>query len=262
MEKSPFLLLLTSKRLVLGTLVLFLLIQACALPRAIQTIQATPTAAVQGLPPTPIPSTPTPLPSPTPTPIPAARIEGGDYALFIGDWEGALDEFQTARSASLEPEIQAAALLGIGRVYYYTGDLARALDVLRELVGTYPASTYSPAAYFYLGQIYTSLTRYSEAIEAYTNYLSLRPGIIDTYILEWRGDAYFAMGNYSAALSDFLAAWQSPHLGEGFPLQIKIAETYSLTGDYATAILMYNDIYSRTSDDYTKARADYLLGQT
>ncbi len=30
--------------------------------------------------------------------------------------------------------------------------------------------------------------------------------------------------------------------------------------DYNTAIVIYNDVYTQTDNDYAKARADYLLG--
>jgi soluble lytic murein transglycosylase len=190
------------------------------------------------------------------------RIHSGDHALYNGDWDSALREYQAAQQSSPDPEIQAVALLGIGRAYFYAGDYARALDALRLLVDSYPDSPVRPDAYFFLGQIYGRLARYSEAAQAYLSYLAQRPGVIDAYVLEWRGDALFAAGDYAGALTDYLASLQSPQRGTGIPVQIKAAQTYAITGDYATAILMYQDIYGHATDDYLKARVDYLLGQT
>ncbi len=58
---------------------------------------------------------PTPTPPPTPTPIPAVHIESGDHALLNGDWDQALVEYNAALQNGDDPEIQAAAQLGVGR---------------------------------------------------------------------------------------------------------------------------------------------------
>ncbi|RPI34874.1 MAG: hypothetical protein EHM70_01440 [Chloroflexota bacterium] len=217
-------------------------------------------------PPTPTP-TPTATPIPTPTPVPAVRIETGDHAILNGDWETALSEYQAAwdssgQQASPNPDIQAAALLGIGRTYYLSGEYASALDYLRMLTDQFSGSEHRAAGYFFLGETYAALSRYAEAADAYQQYLMLRPGLIDAHIFELRGNALFAAGDYPGALNEYQAALQSPQLGDTSELQVKLARTYAITGDYATALVMYNDIYNRTSSDYLKAQIDLLLGQT
>lgn len=224
----------------------------------------TPTASPS---PTEPPFTPTPTPSPTPvptpTPIPAVRIASGDKALFNGDWDEALREYSAVQTSQPDDaEVQAAATLGMGRAYYLSGDYARALSSLRSLVDDYPDSAHRAAGYFFLGQTYNSLARYSEAADAYLNYMALRPGVIDAYILEMRGDSLYAEGRFAEALNDYNAALQSPRTGDRGQLQIKTARAYALTGDYATALVMYQDIYNRSTNEYAKAQLDLLMGQT
>jgi soluble lytic murein transglycosylase len=186
-------------------------------------------------------------------------VDSGDHALFIGDWESAIREFSAA-AASSNPEIKAAAALGLGRAYYYSRDYAKALSFLREVVENYQHYDQVPAAYFFLGETYVALARHSDAAEAYFNYAALRPGLIDAYVFEKRGDALLASGNYAAALADFQAALQSPRTGDRIPLQIKTARSHALTGDYATALVMYQDIYNRGSD-LTRAQVNLLMGR-
>lgn len=213
--------------------------------------------------PTSTPSpTATPLPTPTPTPQPTARIAIAEHYLFLGDWDSAMREFKLAQSASQEPEIQAAALVGIGRTFFSMGENAAALDPLRELLQDYPASSHAAEAQFHLAQVYASLARWQDAADAYQAYLSLRPGIIDAYVYEQRGDALFAIADYPAAVIEYQNAVNSPRLTENFSLEIKLARAYGLTGDYATALIVYDDIFARSTSEYTKAQVSYLRGYT
>lgn len=205
-------------------------------------------------------STPPSTPPPTPTPLPAARVTLGDQALFYGDWEAALDEYQTALETSSDPEVQAAARLGIGRTHFLAGDYEQAQDVLEKLTVDESAFAYLPEAYFFLAQILNAQENYSEAAEAYARYLEFRPGVIDSAVQARRADALFAAGDYPGAIAAYQAAIQAPHLELGEDLEISLGRAYELSGDPATALVAYQDIYSRTTDDYVKARMDLWIG--
>jgi soluble lytic murein transglycosylase len=259
-----------------NTLSLFLL-AACLLAACTLPSQATPEPT---LPPPPT-SGPTPtlaeaaLPTPQlqlptvtalpPTPSsPTQPLADADHALFNGDWDTARTAYQQAWDSATtagNPEVQAAAQLGLGRIYYLTGDYHSALKTLRDLVDKFPKSESTPAAYFFLGQTYEALTRYLEASDAYLSYLALRSGVIDAYVYEVRADALFAAGDYPSALKDYLAAFNSPRLNNPLPLEIQIARTYAIIGEIPTALVMYTDLYQRAEDGYTKAQIDYLRGQ-
>ncbi len=223
-------------------------------PTATPRPSATPTAT-----PTPLP---TATPTPTPTPIPAVRIQNGDMALFDGDWDTALQEYQTARQAAADDaNIQAAALLGIGRTQVAAARYQDAMGTLQELIKNYPNAPQIPAAQFTLAQAYNGLQQYSDAAQAYLDYMAQRPGVIDGYVLDLRGDALFAAGSYAEAAKDFQAAMQAPSLNDSSLLQMKLARADSVGGDTATALTLYDDLYQRSSDDYTKALIDLRKGQ-
>ena len=195
------------------------------------------------------------VPNPTPS------IVAGDQAFWEGDWEQALQAYTFALENSSEPEVKSAALLGLGRTRYKMGDYIGVLNALRPVVEEYPNTVVLADAYFEMAQTYSALNRYQEAADAYASYLSLNPGVIDSYIYEWKADSLMADGNYSSAILDYQKAIAAPRVGESLSIQVKIGKAYAALGDYTTAIVAYTDVFSRTTNDYIKAQTDYLLGQ-
>lgn len=233
---------------------------ACNFP-TYQSTRPTPTPSATPSPvftPTP---TPTPTQPPTPTPLPAARIQLGDQALLSGDWDAARREFQTALETSPDSEIQYAARLGIGRTHYLARDYEQAEQALDDLIGEAGDSPVLAEAYFFLGQVLDTQERYPEAAEAYAKYLQFRPGVVDGYVQELRGDALQAAGDYAGAIAAYQAALTAPRLNPELGLELKLASAYEMSGDLPTAIVAYQDIYERTSNDFTKAHMDLRLGQ-
>ncbi|MBN1535524.1 MAG: tetratricopeptide repeat protein [Anaerolineales bacterium] len=212
------------------------------------------------LPPAPT-SPPTITPEPTPTIPPTARIANGDTALENGDWDIARREYGDALQISQDAQIQTAALLGMGKTSYQSNDYQTAEEAFTSLIQNYPQSTDLPYAYFGLGQTYMAMERYGEAADAYLNYMAYHSGIIDAYALNLRGDALKAAGDFVGATNDYRAALQSPGLLDDIEIEIKLAHTHAIAGDYDTAIAMYQDIYNRTASDYTKAQIDLYVGQ-
>ena len=207
-----------------------------------------------------------PVLPPTSTPVifslPAISIEDGDRALFYGDWESALQAYSSTYQNNSDAEIRSAALLGMARTYYHQAAYQTALDTLQRLLVDYPDADEIPAAHITRALAYTALEQYLTAADAYGSYLSLRPGLIDAYVHEWRGDALSAGGDLAGAIGAYQAALSAPRLGDSLPVETKIANAYYLQGDYATAIIAYQDIYTRTNNDFTKATLDYLMGQS
>ena len=217
---------------------------------------------VQPLQAPPLPTlTPTPTLPPLPTPLPAARIASGDQAYFSGDWDRALLEYETALATSPDADIQSAALLGLGRTRTQAGDPTGAVEALNRLIQSFPQSAHTPFAYFALGEAYAAQGRHSEAADAYLNYLTLRPGLVDAYVLNIRGDELQAAGRFGEALIDYRGALQAPSFLDNLSIEIKIARSHSAVGDYDTALGMFQDIYNRTDSDFTKAQMDLLMGQ-
>jgi soluble lytic murein transglycosylase len=252
------------KKLLFTMLLLVLSVQACSLP-LLAPVTSTPTATplpTSTTTPSPTPTaTPTPIPTFTPTPAPEVRVASADHALFNGDYATALTEYTSAYNLSSDPAIQAAALLGQGRVHYLTGVFPNALNEVRSVTTDYPGSPQAADAYYFLGETYMQLFRYTDAADAFASYLIVRPGVLDAYIHERRGDALTADGDYSGALAAYINAIQSPRLPTDFSLELKLAQTYLILGDYDTATVVYDDIFNRTNSDSTKAQVDYARGQ-
>ena len=210
------------------------------------------------IPPVPI-VTLTPTPSPTPTPI--VRIENGDKSLFNGDTENASLEYRAAFKDSTDPEIQAAALWGLARAQAIEGRHVDTLATLQQLITGYPTSIQLAHAFFLQGQTYFQMQRYVEAAAAYQSYLNAKPGVLDSYVQQLRGDALAAAGNYPDALTAYTAAQAAPHLDDAQALQIKIAQAHAQIGDYTPALALYDTITTNTTNDYTRAQMDYLSGE-
>jgi soluble lytic murein transglycosylase len=206
-------------------------------------------------------ATATPLPSPTPTPSLEARVEAGDLAFFYGDWDLALQEYQRTFNESTDPALQAAALLGLGRTYFEMALLDEAKESLETLISLYPNESQLPSAIFSLANLHQVLGNSSESAANYEAYLVARPGVIDSYVLEWIGDAYLSAAAYSDAVTAYQAAMDQPRLSDPSALLSKIGDAYFLTGDYQSAILTYQNLFLTTNNDYVKAQMDLSIGR-
>ncbi len=238
-------------------IMLMIVLTACSMP---STPPSTPT-------PTHAPLT-TPLPTEEPTSTPTAVITtssqpeqpDGQFALFMGDYDQAIQQFLTAVESSSEPEIQRINQLGLGQAYYLKGNYGTALDFLRLASESSNPVTASQAFYF-LGEVYTLLERYQEALDAYQAYLNLRDGVIDTHILEKQGNIYNLLGQYEQAIEAFQAAFLADSGEDSESLSVKIAVAYDNLGDKDTALALYKDIYNTSDNDYIKAQMDLLIGR-
>ncbi|MFN8411389.1 MAG: tetratricopeptide repeat protein [Anaerolineales bacterium] len=199
-------------------------------------------------------------PTITPTPLPTARVGVGDHALFNGDFENALIDYQTAYQDSPDPLIRAAAKWGEARVYFAEENYEDSLNAIQTLVNEYPSSVYVSQSYFLRGLAQYRLENYQAAADSWQTYVTLRPGYLDSYTQEYRGDALFNIGNYAEALPAYKAAIQAPHLGDAVYLDMKIASTYAKLGDATSALALYDGVTARATNDYVKAQAAYETG--
>ena len=200
--------------------------------------------------------------TPTLTPTPELRVSAGDASLFNGDYQLARQEYQNAYSASNDEIVRASALWGLGRVEYLSGYFDQSLQYLSELITNYPGTKYANLGYFVMAQSYDALHRFSEAASAYSQFLSTNPGVIDSYILEVRGDSLANNGDFSDALVAYQESLKNQRAGETFTLEIKIAKMFSSIGDTVSSLAIYNDIATRATNDYLRAQMDFLIGQT
>lgn len=199
-------------------------------------------------------------PTITPTPLPVARVSEGEQAFFNGDYDLALLNYQVALQDSPDPLIRASAKWGEARIYYAQGRYNETLTALQTLITEYSQSPQFPQAYFLQGFVYYKLENYSAAADAWQTYLILRPGVLDAYVQELRGDALYNAKNYAEALPSYTTAIQAPSLGDDTVLDLKVAATQSKLGNHEIAIALYDGIIGRASSDYVKAQALYEAG--
>ena len=250
MQKFSWILLLGLVTLLLG----------CSLPQA-QPAAPTPTPGPSPTP-TPIPSpTPAPTPVPTATPLPAARLVTGNKALANGDYSLAHQEYEAALALNTDETIRAEALWGLGKTDFLDESFPAALESLRALTQTYPESPAGMRGWFLLAETYAALGRYQEAADAYQAYLNARPGLLDAYIQAKRGDALTAAGNTLGAQQAYLAAEKAEGQVDPTGIRVSLANTYLNSGEPATALKMYDEIYDATTNDYLKAQMDLLSGR-
>jgi soluble lytic murein transglycosylase len=204
---------------------------------------------------------PSPTPTITPTPQPEARITLGEKDILSGDYDAALNEFWQARSQSTDPEIIAAAQLGVGRILLLQKDYRGAVDQLTWLLTNFSDGKTRNEAYFFIAKAYEGLGEYRLAADAYQNYLNALPGSLDSEILEMQGDALMQAGDYPAAKISYLQAVEKALPEAVEPLSIKVAQAASAAGDDADAISRYLALYESSTTDYIKAQVNLLLGQ-
>ena len=248
------------RKKLLPFLIVILFTISCNNPVSVK-VFATPTPAATATASTTPTAPPTPTPMPTPTPPPAVRVEIAEQSLFLGNYETARREFQNAQNSTGDPEVQAEAALGIGRALFLSRNYSTAIDALESLVATYPDSPQAANAYFFLAQCYEASQVYDLAAEAYTKFLELRPGVLDAYMQEKRGDAYMAAGNPAAAVQAFEAATQAPQEGVTTWTELKLGRAYAAAGDFSNALTRYLEIYKTSDNDYARAQANFLMGQ-
>ena len=151
--------------------------------------------------------------------------------------------------------------LGIARTHFLSGDLAVAQEQLETLISATSDFPQLAEAYYFLGQVYEAQGDYQAAAQSYAEYVELRPGVIDSHVNELRGDMLSAAGDHLGAIAAYQAALAAPRLNSSLDIEFKLAQAYEYSGDGATALVAYQDLYSRTANDYLRARLDYLIGQ-
>jgi soluble lytic murein transglycosylase len=228
---------------------LILSLSACAQP-AVEQPAGDATSEAEA----PTESEPTPAPTPTATPTPVQMADEGDRAIFAGDYELALQTFQSALDGSTDAAVADKAHLGIGQAYYSLGSYAAALDSLR-IAATSEDPVLAARANYLMGQTFTALERYDEAQSAYDNYLALHPGLIDSHVYELKGDLFNLTGAYVQAITNFQEAYRTDPDGGSDTQAIKNS------GDTETALSLYQDLYNTTDSDYTKAQMDLRIGR-
>jgi tetratricopeptide (TPR) repeat protein len=151
--------------------------------------------------------TPTPQILPTATLPPQIAFHDAESALRNGDYETAVDFFESViRQQDADPDLRAGAMYGQGEAALREGLYAQSVEALTAFVDTYPQDPRFAQATFLRGDAYLGMSEWTLAITDFSTYLTLRPGLIDSYVQERIGDAYLALGDPQQSLDAYTKA--------------------------------------------------------
>lgn len=247
-------------RILFPILAVMLAVISCRSPFAARTVTTPIPLETPTLQTPPAPTATATLP-PTPTPPPAVRVEQGEQALFLGNYDRAWREFVDAQNNTADPAIKAAAALGVGRSLYLARNYSTAIQTLEDMLTAYPDSADAASAYYFLARSYEESDLYELAANAYAKYIELRPGTLDWYMQERRGDAWSSAGNPAMAVEAYSAAIAAPQDRSTIWIQLKLGKAYAALGDFTNAITTYLSVYEASDNEYARAQANFLLGQ-
>jgi soluble lytic murein transglycosylase len=221
---------------------------------------ATPVAAA----PTNIPATPTPTSPPTPTVEPALLLQQGDRLRLNGYYEQAIFAYQEVSQGgdTVPADRRAEALFRQGQSAVLEGLFGEAVAPLTDLINTYPSNPNTPQAYFLRGDAYLGLSQWANAITDFQTYLSLRPGLVDSYAHERIGDAQLALGQRDTAIASYTQAINANRsLVPLLALRERVAQIYISGGQTTEAVAQYDAILAVAQNPGYRAQIEYRAGQ-
>ncbi len=249
------------KRLTLSLLAVALSLLLAACRQTPEGAAQPPTDASTPPPPT---ATTEPAPTPTPTPLPIEAVHQGERDLRNGDWDSAIAAFeQVLADPGASDDERAMARIGLAHAALRSGDFAGAEEALNAFLAEHPEHPDAAQASFLRGEAKLGLNDWAGAIADFETYLSLRPGIIDSYVYERIADAQLAAGQQSDALASYdraLAAERS--LVSRLQLREKVAQVNRSLGNTGGAVAQYQMILDEAQNPFYRATIEYYLGQT
>lgn len=210
-------------------------------------------------PPTPPPTIP-PAPSATSAPVdPAVLLSEADRAMQNGYMENAIQAYQQVVSLADAPaELRAAAAFSLALAALREGLFDSAVNSATTLIALAPGDLRAAQALVVRGDAYLGLSQWQAAIQDYEQYLTLRPGVIDSYIHERVGDARLALGQVPEALTSYqLAALASRSRVPALALREKVARVQLANGQVESALAQYDAILAEAEN--TSYQADIEL---
>lgn len=208
--------------------------------------------------------TPTPQPTATPNIPPEAGLRIANQLWLNGYYEDAIAAYQSVlANPSASADTRATAALNAGRAALREGLFDVAVGVLTLLINDYPDDLRAQQAYFLRGDAYMGLSRWTEAINDFRQYLRLRPGIIDSYAHERIGDSFLAIGFFDDALASYRQATEANRsLAPLLRLREKVAQVYLSAGDTAQALAQYEAILQVAQNAPYRAQIELRIAET
>lgn len=173
----------------------------------------------------------------------SAQLAEANRLLRDGYFEEAVTAYQQIVQIATDPAVRGEASYNLGQAALREGFFDAAVDALTLVIEELPNSENYARAHFLRGDAYLGLSQWNSAITDFQTYISLRPGLIDSYAYERIGDAHFALGQTDLALSAYNNALQAQRtLVPQLILQERVAQIYTSVGQVDAAVAIYDDI--------------------
>ena len=209
-------------------------------------------------------NTPTPAPTATPTIQPVKLFQQGDQLVLNGYLEDAAGMYRQLLSygSAIAPGERAQAAFRLGQVTLRAGFFQQAADALTMLITDFPDDVQIAQAYFLRADARIGLLQWEAAIADLQQYLSLRPGLIDSYVYERIADAQIALGQTDAALRNYELAISAKR--SKVPLLVlreKLAQIYINLERYNDAIAQYDAVLAVARNAPYRANISFSAAQ-
>lgn len=200
----------------------------------------------------------TPISPPTPTP--EVRIQSGDLAILEADSARAREEYLAAAKDSDDVNLQAAALLGMGRSYLLEKNYTKAEEYLKAILDEHPVNDFIPQAHWFLYKLYKEQGKTDIAIASLEKFLSVAPDELLAFTEQTLADEYLAGNSYDKAINAFQGALNS-NPGDPDYFHLQLGKAYQSIGEEKASIDSFLKALETTSNPYIGSQADLLMGQ-
>ena len=207
---------------------------------------------------------------PTPQTPPETLLLMAERAALNGQYEQAVQLFQLVleQGEAATVEARAQATVGLGKAALREGLFIEAVNSLTAFLDQYPDDARAAPARFLRGDAYLGLSLWDQAIADFRAYMSLKPGLLDSYALERIADAQLAIGQLETALASYNeAASASRSLIPQVALRERVAQVYLANNRPAEAVAQYDAILAvaqtaayRAGIELLAARAEATAG--
>ncbi|HWS23976.1 MAG TPA: transglycosylase SLT domain-containing protein [Anaerolineales bacterium] len=197
----------------------------------------------------------TPKPTAVATSIPPLLLNPYEKEIISGEFEKIHAEAPfSANVVQDTPQL----LFVTAKSYYLQKNFTFALETLNYLLANHPDSHESDLGTYLVGEIYFELERYSEASDNYAKLLGIDPAL-DLIFLSKYADSLSLSGNYQQAIIQYRNLLIKDPNNESVAIKLGRAEMFG--GDYDSALVTFKSLKSTTTNDYTKAQLNLLIGQ-
>ncbi|RPJ02920.1 MAG: hypothetical protein EHM39_00750, partial [Chloroflexi bacterium] len=142
------------------------------------------------------------------------------------------------------------------------GLYSQAVEALTAFIDSFPEDPRRAHAMFLRGDAYLGLSEWTLAITDFDMYLTLRPGLIDSYVHERIGDAYLALGQPQQSLDAYTKAADATREASSLAsLRERVAAGYLNAGQPQQAVAQYDEILAFAENSFYRASIDYQAAQ-